>query len=266
MFRERPPGREPATRALIALNVAVFLFELLAGRAWILVIHAFGLTAEGLRDGALWQLVTYQFLHANELHILVNMVGLWFAGRELERALGTGRFLLVYLAGGVAGGLCQVLLAPSGAPLIGASGSVCAVLLALTTLFPRAPIVALLFFVLPVRMRARTLGFALVAVSIGFWLSGWQPEVGHLAHLGGFAAGWAFGRAWRSRFGEDSGAWSYRPVTPTAPPPLPDEITPWAPATSVDAVLAKVLTHGIDSLTREERRLLEESRRPQRRW
>ncbi|MDD5200838.1 MAG: rhomboid family intramembrane serine protease [Terrimicrobiaceae bacterium] len=263
MFRNRPRSGDPATRVIIAANIAIFVLQLLAGRHWLPVEETFALTGYGLLHGEFWQLVTYQFLHANELHILMNMVGLWFAGRELERVVGTGRFLALYLGGGVVAGLTQVIFSASAAPLIGASGSVCAVLLALTTLFPHLPITALIFFVLPVRMRARTLGYGLVGVSILFWWSGLQPEVGHLAHLGGFATGWVFGLAYRRRFGEGGGFWGRT----ASPPPLPRDpaFGGLRPLPSVDEILAKVLDQGIESLTRDERRILEQARRP-RRW
>lgn len=265
MFSHRPANGDPATRILVAVNVAIFLLQLLAGRHWFLVEETFGLTPGGLRGGAVWQLLTYQFLHANELHILMNMLGLWFAGRELERVIGTRRFVALYLFGGVIAGLAQVILVPTTGVLIGASGSVCAVMLALITLFPRLEVTALVFFILPIRMRAATLGYLLVAGSVLFWLSGWQPEVGHLAHLGGFATGWIYGLANRRRFGEyqpryrSPPPWSPRPAG--TPPPLPGQ---FRVLPTVDDVLAKVLNEGIDSLTREERRILEESRRPRR--
>ncbi len=242
-------SRDPATRTLLLVNVGIFLLQLVAGAAlWRQVEWNFGLSEQGLAHGAVWQLFTYQFLHANELHILVNMLGLWFAGRELEPVIGTPRFVALYLAGGVVGGVVQIAFA--NGPLIGASASVCAVLLALTTLFPRLPVMALIFFVLPLRMKARTLGYGLVMASILFWLSGWQPEVGHLAHLGGFATGWVCGMVFRPRFGEGSGLARPSPGFETASRLL-----------TADEVIAKVLRQGIESLTREELQILEESRR-----
>jgi membrane associated rhomboid family serine protease len=243
--------RDPATRFFVIANVLVFVIQSLAGRSWIPVEWTLGLTARGLEQGMLWQLVTYQFLHANELHIFVNMLGLWFAGRELEPIVGTPRFVALYLVGGIVGGLAQVAFTP-GSPLIGASASVCAVLLALTTLFPRLPVTALLFFVLPIRMKAGTLGWILVGVSVVFWISGLQPGVGHVAHLGGFATGFAFGLIFRRRFGEGNFAVVQGPPLPPGDPNR--MLTP-------DDVLAKVLRRGIDSLTREERRVLEDWQR-----
>jgi membrane associated rhomboid family serine protease len=198
------------------------------------LVWTFGLSEHGLENGAWWQLVTYQFLHGNELHILVNMLGLWFAGRELEAAIGTPRFVALYLVGGVIGGLAQIAVAPQS-ELIGASASVCAVLLAFTTLFPRLPITALLFFVLPVRMRARTLGWILVAASVAFWLSGLQPQVGHVAHLGGFAAGFVAGLVFRRRLDAEG------LVAVREEPGLPRLLTP-------EDVIAKLQRYGIESL------------------
>lgn len=197
MYR-RSQTRDLATRFLVTINVAIFLIQLTVGVHGFAIQTVFGLSESRLWHGAFWQLVTYQFLHANELHIFVNMLGLWLVGRELEPWIGTPKFVALYLMGGICGGLLQVLF--SSSPLIGASGSVCAIFLAFITLFPSQPITALLFFVLPIRMRARMLGYILVAGSILFWLSGWQPKVGHLAHLGGFLTGWIFGMIFRGQY------------------------------------------------------------------
>jgi membrane associated rhomboid family serine protease len=251
-MHRRRPLRDPATRILVVVNVGIFVLQYLAGSSWANVDRLFALSGEGLSRGALWQLVTYQFLHANQLHILVNMLGLWFAGRELEPVIGTRRFVALYLVGGIVGGLAQSMF--STVPLIGASASVCAVLLALTSLFPNLPVMALIFFVLPIRMRARTLGYSMMGIAILTWISGLMPEVAHLAHLGGFATGWVFGRFFRSELGE-GGAFGVRSI----PPPNPGGLRGFP---TMDEVLAKVLRYGIDSLTREERQILEEGRRP----
>jgi membrane associated rhomboid family serine protease len=275
MFGNRPanePAGDPATRVIIALNVAVFALQYLAGRHWLPVLgrhwlpvlKACALSPTGLRDGALWQLVTYQFLHANELHILMNMVGLWFVGRELEPVVGTGRFVALYLGGGVVAGLAQMLFSPGSGALIGASGSVFAVLLAFTMLFPSLPITALVVFV-PVNMRARTLGLLAVTASVVFWISGREPGIGHLAHLGGSLAGWIFGRVYRRRFGFDDGSaaswwprqWKFFSA--------PRDVSYLRPLPSEDEVIAKIQREGIGSLTHEELRILEASRRPRRR-
>ncbi|MEO8207212.1 MAG: rhomboid family intramembrane serine protease [Chthoniobacterales bacterium] len=143
----------PLTLTLIGINCAIFIFELfLSNEDLGSLLHTYGLSGEGLQSVAYWQLVTYQFLHGNFLHLFVNMVGLWFVGREVEVVLKPGKYLFLYFAGGIAGGLCQVFY-PGTNPqveLVGASGSVFAVMIAFTTLFPNVQITALIFFVLPV--------------------------------------------------------------------------------------------------------------------
>jgi membrane associated rhomboid family serine protease len=260
-----------ATRWLVIINVGIFvMMSMMNPLARNEIDWKFGLSRIGLQYGMFWQLITHVFLHGNLAHIFVNMLALWFAGREVERVLGTPRFLGLYLTSGLVGGVFQVAFSPVNVPLIGASGAVFGVLLALTTMFPNVPITALVFFVLPLRMRAKYFGFGLVAVSVIFWLSGLDPRVGHLAHLGGCAAGWIFGMIYRHR-AEDWFAWQ------SGAGPTPQrrrsevtgarfEVMP-AARDPIEHILEKVLREGIHSLTREELRILERSRlRRQRRW
>lgn len=264
MTFDRQAGPQ-ATKNLIFACCAVFVLQMFLG-PWFELL--FSLSAGGLRAGWIWQVITYQFLHGNELHLFVNMIALWFAGRELEHVLGPRRFLTLYFTGGVVGGLVQVLLFPQY-PLVGASAAVCAVLLCLTTLFPNVPITALIFFILPLRTKAKYLGWGMIALAIVFWLSGLQPNVGHAAHLGGFATGWVFALIYRREFRHLAGRNPFAPRAPQfwsqSPPPVTEaqfEIVRDAfEARTVDEVLAKVLREGIDSLTREERRILEGARR-----
>jgi membrane associated rhomboid family serine protease len=117
-----------------------------------------------------WQFLTYQFVHAGLLHLLVNMLGLWFAGNVLERIMGVRRFVLLYLT----------------------CGAVCGLIAAFSTMFPRMEITALIFFVIPVRMRAMWLGIGVVALSVFFLATGILGNVGNGAHLGGALAGFVW--------------------------------------------------------------------------
>ena len=163
------------------------------------VVDFLGLSGRGLSKGMVWQLVTYQFVHAGILHLLVNMAGLWFTGPVLERLMGVRRFVTFYLLAGVAGGLMQMLFSP--APnLVGASGSVCGLVAAFSALFPRMPITALLFFVIPVRMEARWLGVSIVILSLFLLVTGLFGNIGNAAHLGGALAGYAWVRFCTPRF------------------------------------------------------------------
>jgi membrane associated rhomboid family serine protease len=139
----------------------------------------------------LWQFVTYQFLHAGFLHLAVNMMGLWFTGNILERVLGARSFVFLYLLCGVAGGVLQLMINP-GPTLIGASGAVSGLVAAFSTLYPRMPITALLFFVIPVRMQAMWLGIMVVGLSLFFLLTGLFNDIGNGAHIGGALAGFCW--------------------------------------------------------------------------
>jgi membrane associated rhomboid family serine protease len=183
-----------ATKALIGINVLVFVFkEMLDRRGRIIVDDLFGLSGEGLVSGMVWQPVTYQFVHAGLFHLVVNMIGLWFAGNILERILGVRRFVQLFLVAGIAGGFLQMIY-DSNTVLVGASGSVCGLIAAFSTLYPRMPITVLLFFVIPVRMQAMWLGISVVILSALLLISGLFGNIGNLAHIGGAVAGFAWVR------------------------------------------------------------------------
>ena len=200
MLSLRQNGRLSVLRILVGLNVLIFLFSLLlTPMGQIRFDGIFGLSMRGVSEGMIWQFVTHQFLHGSLLHLLVNMFGLWFAGRVLENLLGGWKFLLFYLTCGIIGGIFQLVIAP-GPILIGASGAVCGVVAAFSALYPEMQITALLFFVLPIRMRAKWLGRIIVAVSVLLILTGLMGNVGNAAHLGGALAGYAFVWLGKSRW------------------------------------------------------------------
>lgn len=189
-------GPKPVmTLALIGVNCLIFAVQfLLAFIAPGLLERFFGLSATGVLEGRWWAFVSYSFFHANFVHLLLNMVGLWFGGRLLERVIGPGRLVLLYLFAGVAGGVLQLLLVGETHLLLGASASVCGIIIAFTTIFPDAELFVLLFFVIPLRLKAKFLGWALVLTSVLFLVAGWEPWIGHAAHLGGCLAGFLFAR------------------------------------------------------------------------
>ena len=187
--------RVRAVPALIAANAAVFLCQsLLRPAAQDALVDGYGLSHAGIEQGRWWQFLTHAFLHGNVLHLLVNMAGLWFAGRIVERVMGTWRFLALYASSAVAGGLFQIVVGGPGSVLLGASGAVFGVIIAFTTMFPEARIGVLLFFVLPLHLKAKYLAWGLLASTIAFLAMGFEPWIGHAAHLGGCIAGYLFTR------------------------------------------------------------------------
>jgi membrane associated rhomboid family serine protease len=119
------------TRALIAINVGVYVAELAQGGGINGVkssIYLHGvLWAPFVADGDYWRLITAAFLHYGPFHLLLNMVGLYWFGSLLEQRIGSGRFLLLYLVSGLAGSAGALLLDP-GTPTVGASGAIFGVL------------------------------------------------------------------------------------------------------------------------------------------
>ena len=187
--------RVSAVFVLIAVNAAIFAYELLlAPRTRDSFQDFYGLSAAGIEEGRWWQLITHAFLHGNIWHLLFNMLALWFAGHIVERVMGTGRFVALYAASAVAGGLAQTFLEGGNMLLLGASGAVCGVIVAFATMFPEAQIVLLLFFVIPLKFRAKYLGWGLAGSSLLLFLLGFEPWIGHAAHLGGCVAGYLLAR------------------------------------------------------------------------
>lgn len=233
----------PATGFLAVACLAVFVMEyvLLAGGRGA-VIDLFALSGRGLAQGRWWTLVSHLFLHANLLHLFVNVAGLWFIGPEVEAMLGRARFLILYFAAGVAGGLLQTLFSAPASELVGASGSVCGLLLAFTTAYPELPLRALLFFVLPVNMKAKTLGWGLIAFSAACAGLGILPQLGHLAHLGGALTGVVLAKLWLPAIPCRRPFASMSPVERTA---------------ETEDLLRRVAEEGWESLSREEERRLE---------
>lgn len=221
--------------SLVLVYAAEMVLQAMGGAHTVLSL---ALNRDALEYGRWWTLLTHLFLHAHPLHLAVNVLGLWFIGPEVELSLGRARFAILYFVSGVAGGLLQTALAPSDLPLIGASGAVCGVLLSFTVQYPEMPLQALLFFVLPVRMKAKTLGRGLIVFSAVCAALHILPLIGHLAHLGGALAGAALTKYWMRKTA----------ARPEHPP---------VRATSTDELLMRVMENGIEGLSRDERRQLE---------
>jgi membrane associated rhomboid family serine protease len=121
-------GAAPATYALIALNIAAFVAELVGGGAASFrgggqVIQDAGLNGPQVADGEVWRIVTAGFLHAGFLHIAINMFALFILGTLLEPGIGTPRFLAVYFVSLLAGSFGALLLDPNETT-VGASGAI----------------------------------------------------------------------------------------------------------------------------------------------
>jgi membrane associated rhomboid family serine protease len=202
------PTERPAivTVALIAACVLVYLWQMTLGeREGQQAAYALGMIPAVLLGGqrlhpelALvdpWvTLFSSMFLHGGLLHLGGNMLYLWIFGNNVEDALGRVRFILFYLACGVAAALLQAFVDPqSTIPMIGASGAISGVLGAYLLLFPRANVLVLIplgwFTQLRPLPAVFVLGFYFVLQLISAALDDGQGGVAFYAHIGGFIAG-----------------------------------------------------------------------------
>ena len=158
-------------------------------------MHSFELVPREVVQGfALWQLVTYMFLHQNIGHILWNMLGLWMFGAQLERVWGTVKFLRFYFACGIFAGITVVVLSYMfggvDVPTMGSSGAIYGILMAYGIIFADQTI--LFGFLIPMKAKY----FVIIIGGIVFLQSftatvGGQPNtVSVIAHLGGLVAGY----------------------------------------------------------------------------
>jgi membrane associated rhomboid family serine protease len=187
----------PAVRAIILINVGVFLATLVMPQ---IIIGLLGLSPQDvLTRGRVWEPVTYLFVHSPRSfgHILFNMLAVWMFGVELERRWGTVAFAKYYLITGIGAGLTTVVVSllpfASTAPVyyqstVGASGAVYGLLLAWAMIFPHRQILFMLIFPLPARIFVLILGAIAFLSALG---AGGGP-VAHLTHLGGLVVGWIY--------------------------------------------------------------------------
>ncbi|HEV2438687.1 MAG TPA: rhomboid family intramembrane serine protease [bacterium] len=194
----RRPLRFPAvTLALILANGFVFFLELAGGEAF---VSTWAMVPADIVGGRHWiTMLTATFLHGSWSHILGNMLFLWVFGPEIEDAMNPGRYLIFYLAGGVAANLAQIALAPaSTVPTLGASGAIAAVMGAFLITYPRDRIRTVLligfFFTVTFVPAFLLIGlwFLLQLISVGAVTTaqaGGGGGVAYAAHVGGVIFG-----------------------------------------------------------------------------
>jgi membrane associated rhomboid family serine protease len=200
-----PPSRLPIVNyALIALNVAVFVYEVMLGPGFERFLFTYGLVP---RSFSFTTLLTSMFLHGGLMHLLGNMLFLHIFGDNVEDRLGHVRYLFLYLLSGVAAGAAQTVTNPGSAvPMVGASGAIAGVSGAYLLFFPTARVVTLVpvFFFLQL-VEVPALVFLLVwflwQIFSGVAALGGAGDggVAFWAHVGGFVAGMILGPVLRER-------------------------------------------------------------------
>jgi rhomboid family protein len=284
MSEDRPPlytdqpKLTPWVGRLVVANAAVLLLFQTVLTAPVFVDALQFLPGTALRHP--WTFLSYMFVHGGIAHTVGNMLLLFAFGPPVERRMGSRAFILFYIYCGVGAslfglGLSSFMEAP---PLVGATGAILGIGLAFAFAWPEAELV---LFPLPLRITARTLILLLAGIDLIVAL--WSPGgVAHLAYLGGLASGYVFLRiqglsSHRTR--KEPKAITRRPVMapmpvrqgspavdlrPAMARPDPRELHEEYPAEELDRVLDKISAFGIQSLTVDERRFLDEVSRRKR--
>jgi membrane associated rhomboid family serine protease len=190
----RPTTFPTVTLSIIIINVIVFVLELINGDPF---VEKWSMIPANISAGNdLVTILTAMFMHASWSHIIGNMVFLWAFGPEIEDAMGSGRYAVYYLLGGVAAMAAQVAFDPhSTVPNLGASGAIAAVMGGFLVTFPRDRIRTLLYVFVFARVTyiqaAVYIGvwFLIQLVSVGSIATTQTGGVAYLAHVGGFIFG-----------------------------------------------------------------------------
>jgi len=211
--RRRPRPARPkfrrarATLVLLGLCwLSFFLLMLLPDRLSRSIERSLALSSGGLERGFYWKIITHLFIHHNFLHLLVNSILLYFAGRALERVVGSRRFLIVFFVGGLFGGAAEYLRAiatPQDPLIMGNSAAVCAVILAIATLRPRSEAILLLFFVIPLKIRVAVFGGLILISSLVLAIFDSDASIGYLGHFAGALSGLLLGFLMRASRGQE---------------------------------------------------------------
>jgi membrane associated rhomboid family serine protease len=240
----------PFVRILLFANIGVFFLQNTTD--WITGAMIFVPRLILIRP---WTIITYMFLHAGMMHLVFNMLGLFFFGPRVEERLGSRSFLYLYMISGIAGALLSLIMGPSAA-VLGASAAVFGVMLAFAWFWPDAPIH--LWGVLPI--QARTLVIITTVLSLWSGLGGVRSNVAHFAHLGGYAGAFLYLKWLDRKRGEfkkrATAAAPVRELKFTKRPEVDLQKVHEVNREEVNRILDKISAHGMSSLTPQERLFL----------
>ncbi len=253
--RSWTPRSRVVLLGLIGANIGAFCGQLLLDAYQPGFVSEFlGLSDAGLGSAYAWQFFTAIFLHNGPWYLAVNMLVLYLVGRDVESIIGQRQFFLLYLGGALGGELSHLFLMPSDTVLFAGSGGVVAVLIAYATILPELEMTALIFMILPVRIKAKHLGYGVFYLGLLGLVFVRQGVVTHSVSLGACAVGWLY--AHLLGFGRPS-------IVQRRVQQRRIEVDRYQTMSSeqfiaekVDPVLDKISREGMESLTSSERRTL----------
>ncbi|MDZ7715449.1 MAG: rhomboid family intramembrane serine protease [Balneolaceae bacterium] len=267
-------GLPVAIRAIVGISTAIFLVQILGsiflGQEFTLFVRnwfAF-LPNTWVTLFQPWRLVTYMFLHAGFMHLLFNMLWLWWLGRSVEQTMGPRSFSVIYFGAGIGGALLDVALAQFFGInyVIGASGAVYGIMVAFAMLYPNQPIMLILLPPIP----AKYLVAGLIAIDV--LLVGQGDGVARVVHLGGAGVGYLLMKAYQrgtdlSKYVRPIERFWYRlagtyeksasrPQNKNMYSVSDANVVEEVEESELDAILEKISKKGYDALTKEEKKKL----------
>jgi len=257
--RSWAPPQRIVLFSLLGLNAAAFIVQLVL-LSWNqpFVREYLALSDRGINDAYAWQFFTAPLLHNNIWHFAADMLVLYFIGRDVEAIIGQRQFLFLYLFGAFCGELGHLFLMPSDSVLFAASGGVAAIFVAYATILPELEVTTLLLFMVPVRLKMRRLAQIALVGAVALLLFGRSDAVGHSAFIGGAIAGWLYANL--LGFGRTSLLQRIFRQRRLEAARLQSMGADQFVAEEIDPLLEKISQRGLASLSRRERRLLEQAR------
>lgn len=185
----------PVVKQLLIINVAVYVLAVYVMPQF---EYMLALYYPGSENFMPFQFISSMFMHGSNMHIMFNMMSLFFLGPMVESQMGAKKFLFFYLICGLAANLAHVGMAYFGIinphPVVGASGAIMGVFVAFAYYFPNVKLM-LLFPPIPVKAKYMIVG--LMAFDLFSGVSGFNTGIAHFAHLGGAIMGIILLLYWR---------------------------------------------------------------------
>jgi membrane associated rhomboid family serine protease len=260
-YRNRPSFSGPgflgtAVGRIIAITVGVFFLQNLAP----IVNGLFALTpALVVKKFFVWQLATYMFLHGGFWHLFFNLIVLYFFGNMVESVWGSQRFIKYYLFCGIGGGLLHMAF-QYDASVVGASGAIFGLYLAVAMMFPDASV--MLYFVIPVKVKYFVIGLAILQLANG--IAG-PSGVAYFAHMGGMLAGLIlFRKEILRRLQFSQGPQKQWKAYVKEERRRDEQRQSEDNDNNIDSILDKISAKGYDNLSPTEKKILENYSRQQR--
>jgi membrane associated rhomboid family serine protease len=223
-------------------------------------LNQLGLERRRFLEGEYWRLFSYQFLHAGGAHFFVNLLVLWFAGREIEPVVGRVHFLWLCLFANAVGGAFSIATMSDYpvVPIFGFSAGIAAVVAAYSTIMPELETGVSFFRLFPIRFRAKYLAVAMLLFAAVAVATGTALEVGPAGIIAGGFIGWV----WARKLGFGNPFWFQRRAFERRQREIriermsADDFV----RTEIDPILEKISRDGMQGLSRAERRTLERGR------